>query len=257
MSEHRVGVNAEWKRVAAACASAIAALLCLWPMHSAEGLVPQPAVPATHGPYSTTFARGENPISEGGVWLNGQADGIDWANIRTTPRFAFGLEIGGRRKPPVMYDDATAILKGSWGPNQTAQATVRSVNQNQDGKVWEEVELRLRSTLTPHHCTGYEVMFRCTKIPKAYCNIARWEGPLGKFTYLKLMSGSQYGVRTGDVIKASMLGNVLTVYINGAQIGQVTDNKFKTGNPGMGFYLEGATGVNADYGFSNFMATDR
>src|SRR5215472_13300558 len=53
-----------------------------------------------------------------------------------------------------------------------SQATVRSVNPNQDGKVWEEVELRLRSRISPHNCTGYEVMFRCSKIPQAYCNVA-------------------------------------------------------------------------------------
>ena len=100
-------------------------------------------------------------------------------------------------------------------------------------------------------------MFRCSKIPKAYCNIARWEGPLGKFTYLKKMEGSKYGVKTGDVVKASMIGNVLTVYINGVQMIQVTDNNFTSGNPGIGFYLEGATGVMGDYGFSSFTATER
>src|SRR5205823_5888542 len=83
------------------------------------------------------------------------------------------------------------LLKGTWGPNQTAQATVRSVKPNQDGNVWEEVELRLRSSISPHNCTGYEIMFRCSKIPKAYCNIARWEGPLGKFTMLKQTEGPE------------------------------------------------------------------
>lgn len=254
---YRVTCNRNWRW---AFAGVIALVGMLWfrPFHNANGLAAVPVPTGTHGPFRTTFPNAENPISEGGVWLNGQTDGIDWANVRTTPGFAFGLEIGGHRKPPVMYDDATALLKGNWGPNQTVQATIRSLHPtDQDGKMWEEVELRLRSSLSPHSCTGYEVMFRCTKIPKAYCNIARWEGPLGKFTYLKQTGGSKYGVQTGDVVKASMIGNVLTVYINGVQMVQVTDDKFKTGNPGMGFYLEGATGVNADYGFSSFMATDR
>jgi hypothetical protein len=38
---------------------------------------------------------------------------------------------------------------------------------------------------------------------------------------------------------------------------QITDDKFASGNPGIGYYLEGATGVMGDYGFTNFMATDR
>ena len=100
-------------------------------------------------------------------------------------------------------------------------------------------------------------MFRCSKIPKAYCNIARWEGPLGKFTMLKQTEGSKYGVKDGDVVKASMIGNILSVYINGVQVIQISDDKFASGNPGIGFYLAGATGVIGDYGFSNFKATDR
>ena len=92
------------------------------------------------------------------------------------------------------------------------------MNPNQDGKVYEEVELRLRSSLSAHNCTGYEVMFRCSKTPKAYCNVARWEGPLGRFTMLKETLGSKYGVQDGDEVRATMFGNVLTVFINGAQV---------------------------------------
>lgn len=210
-----------------------------------------------HGSYTTNFSRTENPIAEGGQWLNGRADGLDWTDVRTSGGFAFGTEIGGNRPAPQKYDDSTAILRGTWGPSQTVQATVHSIHPNQDGKVWEEVELRLRSSISPHNCTGYEVMFRCTKIPEAYCNIARWEGPLGKFTMLKETHGSQFGVKDGDVVKASMIGKVLSVYINGVQVVQISDDKFASGKPGMGYYLEGATSVIGDFGFSKFMATDR
>ena len=239
--------------------SAIALFLIVgWPrVTQCLSLLPAPAPAGMHGPYTTTFSRAENPISEGGKWLNGQTDGRDWTDVRTTPGFAFGTEIGGNRPDPQKYDDSTALLKGNWGPNQTVQATVRSVNPNQDGKVWEEVELRLRSSISPHNCTGYEVMFRCTKIPQAYCNIARWEGPLGKFTMLKETRGSEYGVKDGDVVKASMIGKILSVYINGVQKIQLSDDRFASGNPGVGYYLEGATGLIGDFGFSSFMATDR
>ena len=138
--------------------SAVALFLIvgIWPGATRCLSLSTAAAPAgTHGPYTTTFSRAENPISEGGQWLNGQTDGLDWTDVRTTPGFAFGTEIGGNRPDPQKYDDSTALLKGTWGPNQTVQATVRSVNPNQDGKVWEEVELRLRSSISPHNCTGY------------------------------------------------------------------------------------------------------
>ena len=246
------------KLVVGSLAMALFVVVGIWPLAKRGlSLLAQPASAATHGPYITDFSRTENPISEGGKWLNGQTDGLDWTDVRTTPGFAFGTEIGGNRPDPQKYDDSTALLKGIWGPNQTVQATVRSTNPNQDGKVWEEVELRLRSSVSPHQCTGYEVMFRCSKIPQAYCNIARWEGPLGKFTYLKKTEGSQYGVKDGDVVKASMIGRTLTVYINGVQMIQISDDRFTSGNPGIGSYLAGASGVIGDFGFSTFMATDR
>ena len=248
------------KNKVAGCLSAIALFLIvgIWPPATrCLSLLPVPAPAGMHGPYATNFSLAENPISEGGKWLNGQTDGLDWTDVRTNPGFAFGTEVGGNRPDPEKYDDSTALLKGTWGPNQTVQATVHSVNPNQDGKVLEEVELRLRSSISPHNCTGYEVMFRCTKIPQAYCNIARWEGPLGKFTMLKETHGSQYGVKDGDVVKASMIGKALTVYINGVQMIQLSDDKFAGGNPGVGYYLEGATDVIGDFGFSSFTATDR
>ncbi len=208
-----------------------------------------------HGPYSTSFSRAENPISEDGQWANGQKDGLNWANVQTTPGFAFGTQAGGNRSVPVKYDDSTALLTGTWGPNQTAQATVHTMNQN--GKIYEEVELRLRSALSPHNATGYEIYFKCSKDPKAYCSIVRWNGALGSFTYLNMIYGSKYGVADGDVIKATMTGNVITAYKNGVQMLQATDNTFTSGNPGIGFYIEEATGVNGDFGLTSFSATDK
>jgi hypothetical protein len=174
---------------------------------------------------------------------------VDWANVRTTPGLAFGTESG-----MVKYDDSTALLAGEWGPNQTVQATVRSVNQKEDGN--EEVELRLRSSLSAHKATGYEIDFRCSKTDKAYSEIVRWNGPLGDFTYLKRGQGSRFGLQNRDVLKATMIGNVITVYVNGVQTLQVTDDTYKDGSPGMGFYLQGATRGHDDYGFTSFEASD-
>jgi hypothetical protein len=209
---------------------------------------------STANSYSTKFPNNEDPISEGGRWISGKKAGLDWSDVRVIPGFAFGTEIGGNRPAPEKYDDSAALLTGAWGPNQTVEGTVHRTNKDND-HIYEEVELRLRSSLSPHNGTGYEVMFRCSKSPKAYCNIARWDGLLGAFMMLKEAHGSECGVADGDVVKASIKGDVITVWLNGVQMLQTSDYLFKSGNPGIGFYIEGATGVDNQYGFSSFKAT--
>lgn len=60
----------------------------------------------------------------------------------------------------------------------------------------------------------------------------------------------------GDVVKATIAGNVITAYINGAQVAQATDSTYAAGRPGMGFFLQGAAGPNRDYGFTSFTAAN-
>ena len=43
----------------------------------------RPASAASVRSYRTSFERDEDPISEGGLWLNGRADGIDWCDVNT------------------------------------------------------------------------------------------------------------------------------------------------------------------------------
>jgi hypothetical protein len=210
----------------------------------------QAAAPAGRGrSYATNFPLDESRISEGGKWECGRSVGLDWTDVATIPGRAFGLESGAAG-----YDDATALLTGAWAPNQAAQATVHSVNQSD--KVYEEVELRLRSSLSAHSATGYEINFRCLKTKGAYTEIVRWNGPLGSFSYLSHKDGAQYGVTEGDVVRATIVGNVITAYINGVQVAQATDGTYGTGRPGMGFFIQGAPVVNRDYGFTSFTAAD-
>ena len=201
--------------------------------------------------YTTAFPLTENPISEGGSWINGQTDGLDWHDMSTTPGLAIGHQSGSS------YTDGTALLTGSWGPNQTVEAVVHAVNPKDS--CYQEVELRLRSTLTPHTCTGYEISFKATKTSGAYLIIVRWNGPVGDFTYLVNTSGAQYGVTEGDVVKATIVGDVITAYLNGVEVGTATDATYATGSPGMGMNLEtgdaSCVGTNGDYGFTHFTAT--
>ena len=205
-------------------------------------------VAALRGTYTTSFTAAENPISEGGNWLSGKSVGLDWSDVRTSPGLAFGTQSGNGG-----YNDSVAILQGTWGPDQTASATVHTVNQ-QGGNVFEEVELLLRWSLSAHSAKGYEVNYRCTRDGSQYTQIVRWNGPLGSFTLLDARSGP--GLSNGDRVKASIVGSTITTFINDVAIFSVTDTTYKSGSPGVGFYLQGTSGVNGDYGFTSFTATD-
>jgi hypothetical protein len=198
--------------------------------------------------YTTKFPLTENPISEGGNWINGKMVGLDWTDVQTSPGLAFGTESGTNG-----YDDSTAVLTGTWGPDQWAEATTHVINT---GAISEEVELRLRTTITAHSITGYEINCSVYKNGNGYSEIVRWNGPLGSFTILSHKDGAAVSCGDGDVLKATIVGNVITVYVNGVQTNTATDSTYSTGAPGAGFYLLGANGRNADYGFTSFTASD-
>ena len=203
---------------------------------------PGPKFPSVRS-YTTHFPLDEAPISEGGNWINGATDGIDWYDVITKNGVAYGAVSAGK------YTDPTALLTGAWGPNQTVKATVYSRNQTE--RYYQEVEIRLRSTLTPHSCTGYEVFWRCLKTQNAYASIVRWNGRVRDWTSLQKHTGPEYGVRDGDLVEARIVGNVIKGYVNGVEVISVTDNTYTAGSPGMGFNY-GVRETNVDFGFSSF-----
>ena len=99
--------------------------------------------------YRTRFQRDEDPISEGGLWLNGARDGIDWADVIVRNGVAYGavtrmqaaehrIEQGNLASadpdaaPEGDYDDPTALLSGASGKNQHAKGTVFSKNPTEE-----------------------------------------------------------------------------------------------------------------------------
>ena len=215
-------------------------------------LLPAVAVAQT---YTTHFPLTENPISEDGEWINGGAVGLDWTNVQTTPGFAFGTMPG--TEGSAGYADSWALLSGTWGPDQTAQAMINAPSTNDD--CHQEMELVLRGNLSAHVATGYEISVKAANDSSSYLIIVRWNGAYGDFTYLANLLGSIYGVKTGDVFEATIVGNVITAYINGVQKATATDDTYATGLPGMGFYLGHynypiCAGTNAGYGFANYTA---
>lgn len=208
--------------------------------------------------YITSFPLTENPISEGGMWTNGAVAGVDWANARTTPGKAFGTQTGngndGANTAPNKYDDTTAILAGSWGKNQYAEAVV--FNNEISGSWNSEVEIRLRSTITAHVNSGYECNIRVKASATSYVEIIRWEGAIGIYTSLVHTDNAAFALSTGDIISASIEGDFIQVFRNHVLIASAHDSTWTTGAPGMGFYLnnQGATGDPSRSGFSSFLA---
>src|SRR5262249_4672036 len=133
---------------------------------------------ASAASYSTTFAgSNENPISEsGGRWLNGATDGLDWNDFAGSNHIAISYLAHG-------LADEVALLTGTWGANQTVQATVRVTDSTTSD--FTEAELRLRSSISAHSCTGYECLFSLASPntgANVYIGIVRWNGPSGNFT---------------------------------------------------------------------------
>jgi hypothetical protein len=215
---------------------------------------PSSGVTDPPGSYSTKFSLTENPISEGGNWVNGGTVGLDWANVSTTPGRAVGNETGAN------FSDATAVLQTlTWKPDQKATAVVSTTGAPLDD-CSQEVELRLRTGISTHSITGYEINYKVSTNSTGYMQIVRWDGPFADFTVLQTFSGQQFGVTDGDTVSATIVGNVITAFKNGVQQGQAMDDTYTSGSPGIGFNLDngvgGCSGSNANYGFSSFAALD-
>lgn len=172
------------------------------------------------------------------MWSNA---GVDWANVQKLNGLAMGTldGLGG-------YNDSYAHLSG-FSSNQTASGVVKVAGGLTDT---HEVELLLRWADTAHIAQGYA----CKLGYQGACQIVRWNGPLGDFTVLG--GANATGVSTGDVLKATAIGNVISEYLNDALIVRVTDSTFATGDPGIGFFRRTA-GANSDFGFTSFMATSQ
>ncbi len=105
------------------------------------------------------------------------------------------------------------------GPGAGTSSSGREVfSRNQTNKYFQEVEIRLRTTITPHSCTGYEVFWRCLKTEEAYAEIVRWDGVIKTWKSLTRKVGPEFGVKDGDIVEACIIGNEIRGYINGVLV---------------------------------------
>jgi hypothetical protein len=188
--------------------------------------------------YSSNFDGAENPISEGGSWWNA---GLDWTAVAKDNGIAHGTLTGTGG-----YNDSYARLSG-FSPDQVVSAVVHrgTIATN----CAPEVELLLRWDDSAHSARGYEVVLD----PDGGVQFVRWNGAQGDFTVLS-GGGRYYGLKEGDTFKASMVGNVISAYVNDKLISQTTDSKYATGNPGIGFFRR-QCGSNTDFAVTSYTAT--
>ena len=191
--------------------------------------------------YSTNFDLTENPISEGGVWFNTSQL---WTKVRTANGLAFGTNGANEA-----YDDSYAYLSG-FAPNQQGAAVIY-VDPNLTGDP-HEVEILLRCADSALTARCYECLFN----HRGDVQIVRWNGPFGNFTVLSGSGPSYLGrnLVTGDVVRASVIGNTISAYINGALMYQATDSMWTNGQPGISFFKR-TSGLNSDLAITSYTAT--
>ncbi len=201
-------------------------------------------VMAPVGTYSTNFPATENPLSEGGKWINGKATGLDWNNPLTTGGHSVA---SAPADSPTRYSDDVAILNPSfqgYTANQYAQATVYKAAGYTGNGGNHEVELLLRFSISNHVAHGYEILWGVS----GYFAVVRWNGSVGNYTPIYDPGvGSIPVPQDGDVLRAEIAGNIIKVYRNGTQVGPNIDvssvgTVYTSGQPGIGFWpVDGAT----------------
>ena len=187
----------------------------------------------------------ENPIGEGGKWINGKAVGLDWRNVQTVPGKAYASETVEANN---RYSDPIAVLNTTFAADQFAQGTVSRVPGYSNPTDGHEIELLLRFQITANNARGYEVLWG----QGGNMAIVRWNGPLGSYT--PLVDNLQIGAAVdGDVLRVEMVGNVIQVYKNGALVATATDSTYATGQPGIGFWPTPGSTLQS-YGWKSFEA---
>jgi len=198
--------------------------------------------------YSTNFGLSESPISEDGAWHH---DGLDWTTVDTADGIALGTQaLGVSRSGPEGYDDSYAYLAG-FPPDQAASAVVALGAI--DASCTHEVELLLRWADSAHNARGYECN---VAFDGSYAQIVRWNGPVGDYMYLGA-GNVPGGMHDGDTVSASIVGDTITLSVNGTVRATAQDRTFADGNPGVGFWRgDSGCGTLGDYGFASFGANE-
>jgi hypothetical protein len=176
--------------------------------------------------YRTNFDVTEYPLSEGGRWNKASNA---WTYVRAENGVVFGTN-GVTNS----YDDSVAFLSG-FGADQTIEGVVQ-INPGATGSA-HEVELWLRGRSDTNNLWGYEVCFWRT----GEVQLGAWNGAFGDVvtlnTDLSIPWTAASPLKTGDRIKAQIVGNTIQAWINDVLKLRAVHTKFATGQPGIGFFI--------------------
>lgn len=197
--------------------------------------------------FTTTFPLTENPISEGGKWLNGKTDGVGWQDFKTLNSLACAGAASSTLNPP--YDDAVAQLKTSaiaLPANHYISGVVKLASGYSPAGT-HELGLFVRMTITANSVTGYEAYLG----RGGAHTLVRWNGALNDFTPLAGGNISTPSVPAdGDIVKLEASGSTINFYQNGILRTQFTDTTFTTGQTGLQSYMVSG-GTPESYGYDS------
>ena len=194
-------------------------------------------------PYSTSFSLTENPISEGGRWLDeGINTGRTSVQTGTLPgggTGAFGTQ-GIASAPPFL--DSVALFKAS-PVNCFVQATVANHSPVGD----QELEFHFRSNCASGggHYSGYEVNLY---LPTVKLSVVRLnDDATHTFDFVVDNIFTNVSMANGAVWKVSMTGSVITAICNSVtvmtqDVNAIGGAYFSTGLCGIGFYRDNSQG---------------
>jgi len=222
------------------CRESITAVQAQAPAPPAQAPAPAPGAPRVS--YQTAFAAAEFPLSEGGKWWKSNNP---WHFVLTQDGFAQASAYNQG------YDDSYAYVLGSWGSDQTVEATINRGGAATGGTTHEAL-LLLRVSDDTNNARGYECLFS----HYGGIDLLKWTGPVGGFRNLSLTYSGYFGreFATGDVVKCSVIGNKITGYVNGTRYIEAVDSSYTSGAPGMGFFTRPGGNLKA-MRFTDFKAS--
>jgi hypothetical protein len=139
------------------------------------------------------------------------------------PGLAFGTQTGAVPPP---YLDSAALVTGACGNDQFVQIVVWWDGASGTNSDYDEVEIRLRGTLAKNLDRTYNINCRVgTPSGDSYIQMGRANGPPDDFTPpIAELHGASAACQNGDVITGTIVGGVITAYINGKKVIQGMDS---------------------------------
>jgi hypothetical protein len=193
---------------------------------------------------STTWPNTENPISQGGLFLQGGSDGSDWQNTQSVGGSP-GIARATGTSAIGAFNDNICCLKQSMfsiSPTKHYSQGTFHVAAGYSPAVTHETGLYTCLSISAHVAKGYEMNWGFGQGVQP----VRWNGALGDFdaSPFTTVSGSAFGVADGDVVKVtfdSSSGSPVITMQNITQsltfvVTDTTAGKVLTGQPGFGFF---------------------